>query len=139
MDANEIVAAITERVKDAANVSVVFGDIMETTGGVSVIPVASVKVSGGGGGGTGPGKRRGGVDETTAESQSGLGLGLSVTAKPLGYIEVKGDNARFVPIADVTKIAVGGLLATSLFLVTVNRLMRFKAWKKHRKMILAHR
>lgn len=46
MDANEIIAAITERVKDTANVQVVFGETVETAAGVSIIPVASVKVSG---------------------------------------------------------------------------------------------
>lgn len=128
MDANEIVAAITDRIKDTANVSVVFGDTIETAAGISIIPVASVKLSGGGG--RGHGKWR--TDDTEADSSKGLGLGLMVAAHPLGYIEIKGEGARFVPTPDVTKIAVGGLVASGLLLMTINRAMRFKAWQKRK-------
>jgi uncharacterized spore protein YtfJ len=132
MDANEIVTAITERVRDAANVNVVFGDPVETAGGVTIIPVASIKVSGGG---TGRSRRSGEGGEAAAGTDrgmglGGMGLGVKVMAKPLGYIEIKGDNARFVPIPDVTRIAVGGMFVTGLTLLTANRFLRFKKWSR---------
>jgi uncharacterized spore protein YtfJ len=130
MDANEIVAAITDRVRDAANVNVVFGDIIEGPGGVSIIPVASVKVSGGGGGGGGNKRKRDAAEEGAANEGTGLGLGVSVTAKPIGYIEVKGEGARFIPTPDVTKMVVSGTIAFGMLLLTAMKLMRFKAFKQ---------
>jgi uncharacterized spore protein YtfJ len=135
MDAYEIVTAITERVKDTANVSVVFGDMIETAAGVSIIPVASVKISGGGGG-HGRGRKR--PEETEAQTENGMGLGVMVTAQPLGYIEVKNDTARFVPTPDITKIAVAGFLLTGLVLMTLNRLMRFRTMKTHKSLQHSH-
>lgn len=128
MDANEIITSITERVRDTANVRAVFGEPVETAGGVIVIPVAAVKIAGGGGGGTG--RRREGEAEAPTGNDRGLGLGLRVTAMPLGYIEVKEGNARFVHIADMTKVAVAGMLTVSLVLLTTTRLMRLMVWKK---------
>lgn len=136
MEANDIVAAITERVRDTANVNVVFGETVETASGISIIPVASVKVSGGGGGSRGHSRRR--LEDAEAEIGNGMGLGLMVAAQPLGYIEIKDDGARFVPTPDVTKIAVVGLMASSLLLVTVNRVMRFRAWQKRKMWRHAH-
>jgi uncharacterized spore protein YtfJ len=138
MDANEIITSITERVKDAANVRVVFGEPVETTSGVTIIPVASVKVAGGGGGGTGRGRRRESEETAATGNEGGMGLGLKVMATPLGYIEVKDGTARFVHIADMTKIAVGGMLLTGLLLLAATRCMRFKAWKQRQKMGWRH-
>lgn len=63
-----------------------------------------------------------------------MGLGVNIMARPLGYIELKEGEARFVPIADVTKIAVGGMLVAGLALLTMNRFMSFKAIRKRQKM-----
>ena len=121
MSPEEIISTITDRVKDTANVKVVFGEPV-TAAGVTIIPVATVKVAGGGGGGGG-GKGRGKLPAENAEAlETGMGLGLQVSAKPLGYIEVKDGAARLVPIVDVTKVAVVGLVAAGLTLITFGKL-----------------
>ncbi|HTH72534.1 MAG TPA: spore germination protein GerW family protein [Candidatus Pristimantibacillus sp.] len=118
MSPEEIISTITDRVKDTANVKVVFGEPV-TAAGVTIIPVATVKVAGGGGGGKGRGK----LPAENAEAlETGMGLGLQVSAKPLGYIEVKDGAARLVPIVDVTKVAVVGLVAAGLTLITFGKL-----------------
>ena len=118
MSPEEIISTITDRVKDTANVKVVFGEPV-TAAGVTIIPVATVKVAGGGGGGKGRGK----LPAENAEAlETGMGLGLQVSAKPLGYIEVKNGAARLVPIVDVTKVAVVGLVAAGLTLITFGKL-----------------
>ncbi|HEU4985140.1 MAG TPA: hypothetical protein VFT58_05820 [Nitrososphaera sp.] len=123
MTPKEIISSITERVKDTANVKVVFGDPVES-GGVTVIPVASVKVAGGGGGGRGRGVA---VTEEGVEVEGGVGMGLQITARPLGYIEVVNGSAKLVPIVDVTKIAIGSMIAGTLALLTVGRRMAKRA------------
>ncbi len=123
MSPEEIINQITERVKETANVDVVFGAAV-VSGGVTVIPVASVKVAGGGGGGRG---RDVSPVEGEDVSESGMGVGLHVTARPLGYIEIKDGSARLVPIPDVTKIAIGGMIAGTLALMTVAKLLTKRA------------
>lgn len=119
MTPEEIISTITDRVKDTANVRVVFGDPVES-GGVTVIPVASVKIAGGGGGGRGKSNILPVEGEEAPEG--GVGLGLQITAKPLGYIEVKEGSARLIPIVDVTKVAIGSMIAGTLALMTVAKL-----------------
>lgn len=123
MTPEEIINTITERVKDTANVKVVFGDPVES-GGVTVIPVATVKVAGGGGGGKGHGAT---LTEEGMEVEGGMGMGLQITSKPLGYIEIVNGSARLVPIADVTKLAIGGMIAGTLALLTVAKLLAKRA------------
>lgn len=132
MNANEIMSIISDRVKDTANVHVVFGEPIEAMG-VVIIPVASVKVAGGGGGGTGKEKPPQAEEEKTG---GGMGLGMQITATPIGYIEVKAGDARFVNVVDMTKIAIGGMLISGLALLTVGR---FLGYKNRRSRMLAHK
>lgn len=122
MDANEIIQLISDRVKDTANVQVIFGEPI-VSGGVTIVPVASIRVAGGGG------KTKAKVSEQGADSR---GMGLKVVTRPLGYIEIKEGHAVFVPIPDVTKIAVGGMVVAGLALMTAVRVMQLMAWKKQK-------
>ena len=120
MTPEEIIGTITERVRDTANVKVVFGDPIEMSG-VTVIPVATVKVAGGGGGGTG---RLGRLPlEGEEQQQSGMGLGLQIMTKPLGYIEVVEGKAKLVPIVDVTKVAIVSMVTTGLAFVSLAKIL----------------
>ncbi|HEY6737155.1 MAG TPA: spore germination protein GerW family protein [Candidatus Saccharimonadia bacterium] len=117
MDAQQVIDMVSQRVRDTANVEAVFGKPIQS-GEVTMIPVATVKVAGGGGGGVG--RSKGAAEE--GKQDRGLGLGLHVTARPLGYIEVINGRARMVNIVDKNKLALSGLLAGGLFLVSVLRL-----------------
>ena len=127
MTPDEIINTVSERVKDTANVKVVFGEPVESAG-VTVIPVATVKVAGGGGGGRGKGVILP-VEGEEAAQESGMGMGLQITARPLGYIEIKEGSARLMPIPDVTKIAIGGMIAGTFALMTIG-----KIWLKRVKL-----
>jgi uncharacterized spore protein YtfJ len=85
---------LAERVGGVANAGAVFGDPVER-GGVTVIPVAKVRWGAGGGGGTGVKSRQGGED--TGE---GGGGGAGVMASPVGYIEIRDGEARFVRVRE---------------------------------------
>ena len=128
MTPEEIIGTITERVRDTANVKVVFGDPIEMSG-VTVIPVATVKVAGGGGGGSGRPSRL--PLEGDEQSQSGMGLGLQIMSKPLGYIEVVEGKAKLVPIVDVTKVAIVSMITTALAFVSLAKLLT-KRFKMHK-------
>lgn len=122
MSPEEIINSITERVKDTANVKVVFGDPVESAG-VTVIPVAMVKVAGGGGGGKGRNAAVVATEGLEEQPEGGMGMGLQIVAKPLGYIEVSNGKARLIPIVDVTKIAIGGMIAGTLALMTIGKML----------------
>lgn len=83
---DDLVQRLAERLGLPARASAVFGDAVERSG-VTVIPVA--KASWGFGGGSGG---------EVANQGSGGGGGAVVA--PIGFIEVRQDEARFVPIRD---------------------------------------
>ena len=81
----ELLERLAERIGAHAGASAAFGEPVERDG-VTVIPVAqSVLGSGAGGGGQLDGP------------DSGLGAGAGAVTRPLGYIEITGDGAVFVP------------------------------------------
>lgn len=117
MTAEEIMSAITDQVKDTANVRVIFGNPV-TADGVTVIPVGAVKIAGGGGG-----SHAGAAPQGEGEAaESGMGLGVKVITRPLGYIEVSNGSAKLIPIIDVTRIVLASLVATGLALLTFGKL-----------------
>ncbi len=124
MDVQTVINSVTERVKDTANVRVVFGDPVEARD-VTIIPVAAVKVSGGGGGGFKPS-----TDAGDEAGDQGMGLGLHVTSTPIGYIEIRDGEATMVDIVDKNKLALGGLIIGGALLLTAAKVFAWKA--KHR-------
>lgn len=84
VEASDLVARLADRVGGAARAEAVFGEPVER-GGLTVIPVARAAWGFGGGGG-------GDAD------QQGSGGGGGGTVRPLGYIEVRENEARFVPL-----------------------------------------
>jgi hypothetical protein len=99
---------LIERVGGRASVQAVFGEPIQR-GDLTVVPVAKVRWAFGGGAGTGPA-------ETEA---SGSGAGGGVMADPAGYLEIRGDEARFRPIGPAfpspALVIAGGLTAAIVF------------------------
>lgn len=128
MKVQEVIDKVTERVKDTANVKVVFGDPIEARD-VTIIPVASVKFSGGGGGGMGTE----GLENDEAEAAghkgkgSGMGIGMQVTTSPVGYIEVRDGEATMVDIVDKNKLAMATAVTGGLLLLMFAKLFVWKA------------
>jgi uncharacterized spore protein YtfJ len=104
--ADELIGALADRVGAQYGASTVFGAPVERDG-VTVIPVAAVRV--GFGGGTGSDPAKGGEGE-------GAGAGASMTA--VGYIELKDGGSRFVPTVRpermVAMVCVVGLVIVAL-------------------------
>jgi uncharacterized spore protein YtfJ len=92
-DIHDVLKEVSENIEKSANVKTVFGDPIHVEGR-TIIPVATVSVS-------------------------GAGTGLHVESKPVGYIEITAEGAKFVPTPDSTKIAlrgiVNGIVAVGMF------------------------
>jgi uncharacterized spore protein YtfJ len=113
---------LAERLGASASASSVFGEPVERDG-VTVIPVARVRWGVGGGsgrgtgGGRGRGRRRGKADVSElgapgdqSEQSEGVGGGGGAQASPLGFIELRGGQARYRRVHDPLRLAVAGLL-----------------------------
>ena len=97
--ADELIAALADRLGARFGVSSVFGEPVERDG-VTVIPVAAVRLGFGGGTGSDPAKQQEG---------EGAGGGASMTAA--GYIELKDGRSRFVPIVRPERMVALAFLA----------------------------
>jgi uncharacterized spore protein YtfJ len=95
---------ILEGARDAISVGRVYGDPIEQEG-VTVIPAAKV---GGGGGGGGD------------DAQNG-GAGFGVGARPVGAFVIRGDQVRWVPAVDITRVLLIGLAALLVLRSIVGR------------------
>ncbi|KPK46911.1 MAG: hypothetical protein AMJ77_04790 [Dehalococcoidia bacterium SM23_28_2] len=106
-----MVASISEKLKVAANVKVVYGE-PQVVEGKTIIPVAVASYGFGAGSGTGP----------QGEGSGGGGGGLRV--KPLGVVEVTAERTRFIPVIDVNRLATLGLIALVVVLFWFRRTFR---------------
>jgi len=94
----ELIATISERLKAAADVKVVYGE-PQVIEGKTIIPVAVASY--GFGAGSGGGK----------QGTGGGGGGGGMRVKPVGVVEITAERTRFIPIVDVNRLATLGLIA----------------------------
>jgi uncharacterized spore protein YtfJ len=97
-----LIEAVVDRIGGEFGTAKIFGDPVEREG-VTVIPVAAVRMGFGGGTRSDPSKRHDG---------EGAGGGGTITAA--GYIELKQGTSRFVPVLRPERMAVmllGAVLA----------------------------
>jgi uncharacterized spore protein YtfJ len=125
MDLQTVINNVADKIKDSANVRVVFGEPIDTQG-VTIIPVATVKLAGGGGGGN----KLAESSDGSVSPDKGMGMGVRLTTTPVGYIEVRDGEATMIDIVDKNKLAVGGLIIGGLVVLTFAKLFVWKA--KHR-------
>ena len=109
---------IQELVSDARevfNARRVIGEPYEKNG-VTVIPVVSIGGGGGGGGGAG-------TDESRGQG-SGGGGGFGMGARPVGAYVIRGDDVRWVPAVDVTRLIAGVQILGVVALLTMRSISR---------------
>jgi uncharacterized spore protein YtfJ len=73
---------------------------------VTVIPVASIM--GGGGGGAG---EQGAAPDSGQAGGAGGGFGFGLGARPVGAFEIRDGKTRWRPAMDVTRLALGAMVA----------------------------
>ena len=111
MSEQELVTAITDRLKASGDVKVVFGE-PQVIEGKAIVPVASVAYGFGVGSGMGRRERGGG------------GGGGGVRVKPLGVLEITAEQTRFVPFVDATRLGTLGIAASVVIVWLLLRAFR---------------
>ena len=106
--------------RDAISVGRVFGEPFEKNG-VTILPAASVR--GGGGGGSG---------ESPQGEGKGTGGGFGVTARPVGAYVIRGDEVRWEPAVDVTRMALMGQAVAVIALLVIRSIVKSRAKTKAR-------
>jgi uncharacterized spore protein YtfJ len=102
----ELLAAISERLKATAHVKVVYGE-PQVIEGKTIIPVAVASYGFGAGVG-----------------EQGSGGGGGVRVKPIGCLEITAERTRFVPIVDVNRLAMLGIMASVCIVWMLTRALR---------------
>jgi uncharacterized spore protein YtfJ len=110
---------------DSATVRTVFGEPI-TADGVTVLPVAKVRVSGGGGGGTGPMPAGAGGDAPSGDA-GGSGSGFLRSCRPARVYTIRDGHVAWRPAVDVNKIIVGGQIIAVVALLTVRAFIRTRS------------
>lgn len=114
---NDLAHTLLERIGGTSGTQMVFGPPHEEAG-LTVIPVAEVAYRFGLGMGGGSGAR---PDENAQGSGGGAGAGANVRTHPIGYIEITGDKASFVPAFDLTRIIIAALVTLAIIVLAVTR------------------
>ena len=118
---SDLIERIAERLGGSARATAVFGTPVEREG-VTVIPVARVRLGFGAGGGAGRGDTEG----------SGSGGGGGASASPAGYIELRDGKATFQrirgtpPLWVIPLIVLAGGIAIAEILRSVRMIVRRK-------------
>ena len=101
---------VIDQVRDVVTGRRVFGEAFEKNG-VTVIPAASVRGGGGGGG--------------DADEAGGGGFGLD--ARPVGAFVIKGEDVRWIPAMDVSRIILGFQLVVIVALLSWRSVAKARA------------
>ena len=114
--ADRLIGTMAEKLGAVARAATVFGDPVERDG-VTVIPVAKARWGFGGGGGQRRDEGSGGMHE------DGAGGGGGVLVTPVGFIEIKNNEANFRRIRTVPLpwIIAGGVISLLLLRERVKR------------------
>jgi uncharacterized spore protein YtfJ len=104
MTTKELIDSAVAHLKASASVKTVYGEPI-VVDGKTIIPVA--KVAYGFGGGMGPQTKEKG-------EAAGQGAGGGLSAKPVGMVEIAGNETKFVPIAPKRTVAMTALFASGI-------------------------
>ncbi|HEU5261193.1 MAG TPA: spore germination protein GerW family protein [Gemmatimonadales bacterium] len=114
MSTKELIDSAVQHLRTSASVKTVYGEPV-VIDGKTIIPVA--KVAYGFGGGTGTKKAPPGEAGKEAVAEAGEGAGGGVAAKPVGIVEVTGQETKFLPFGQAKKLAIAAAIGSGLGLV----------------------
>jgi uncharacterized spore protein YtfJ len=114
--ADRFIATMAEKLGAVARAATVFGDPVER-GGITVIPVAKARWGFGGGGG----QRK--VEGSGGKQEDGAGGGGGAQVTPVGFIEIKNNEANFrrTRTVPLSWIVVGSVVSLLLLRERVKR------------------
>lgn len=115
MSTKELIDSAVEHLRASAGVKTVYGDPV-VIDGKTIIPVA--KVAYGFGGGTGTKKASQTKDANGSPvANTGEGAGGGVAAKPVGVVEISGQETKFVGFGQAKRLAWAAAIGSGLGLV----------------------
>lgn len=115
MSTKELIDSAVEHLHASASVKTVYGEPVAIDG-KTIIPVA--KVAYGCCGGTGTKKTSAGLEgKASVAGESGEGAGGGLTAKPVGVVEISGEETKFVPFAQTRKLTLAAAIGSGLGLM----------------------
>lgn len=109
----------------------VFGEPIQQ-GDTTLIPVASVTYGFGSGQGWGRGKEEDAPPDAPTGEGSGAGGGGGGMARPLGYIKIDANGAKWEPTVDPTRVVVGGMALAGWIVFWVMMMIRSVAAAKRK-------
>ena len=122
MKRDDVFQGMADTLKEGFDVGKAFGKPMEVQG-TTVIPVARIALRGGEG-----------VPPGEEEKQAGGGFGFWGGVTPVGYIQAKEGDVRWVQVIDWTRVIGNVSAVLLLFGMKAHRRKEFKkAWKAYRK------
>ena len=122
MRTKELIDSAVEHLQTTASVKTVYGDPV-VVDGKTIIPVARVAL--GFGGGTGHKKMNGAGGHESDPGDAGEGAGGGVSAKPVGVVEISGQETKFIPFGQTKKLTIVALISSGIGLAL--------GWLLHRK------
>jgi len=126
-----IISDVTEKIQNSTNVKAIFGEPVEK-GDVTVIPVSRLAIYGGGGGGSE--KRVEKTDENENQEKKndgGMGLAFITKADPVGFIQIKNNEAVYKEITDHKRIVLAGIGLGAFAVFSLSRLLKRWLKRKH--------
>ncbi|MGE5144107.1 MAG: GerW family sporulation protein [Acidobacteriota bacterium] len=112
MSAKELIEGAVDRLRASASVKSVYGDPI-TVDGKTVIPVAKVAYGFGAGHGSGTHQKKTANGKTPVEGE-GEGAGGGVAARPVGVVEITGQETKFVQFGAPKKLMITALVGAGL-------------------------
>ncbi|HTH64894.1 MAG TPA: spore germination protein GerW family protein [Gemmatimonadales bacterium] len=112
MSAKELIEGAVEQLRSSASVKTVYGDPI-VVDGKTVIPVAKVAYGFGAGHGSGTHAKKSPDGKTPVEGE-GEGAGGGVAARPVGVVEITGQETKFVPFGAPKKLMITALVGAGL-------------------------
>ena len=112
MSTKELIDSAVQHLRTSASVKTVYGDPV-VSDGKTIIPVARVAYGFGGGTGTKKSAATAGGKEPAADAV-GEGGGGGMTAKPVGVVEISGQETRFIQFGQTKKVAIAALIGSGI-------------------------
>lgn len=112
MSAKELIEGAVEQLRSSASVKTVYGDPI-VVDGKTVIPVAKVAYGFGAGHGSGTHAKKS-PDGKAPVAGEGEGAGGGIAARPVGVVEITGQETKFVPFGAPKKLMITALVGAGL-------------------------
>ena len=102
---SDLVSSAMASIKEMVDVNTIIGKPIETSGGITIIPISRVTFGFGAGGSEFEPKK-----ESVQNGLFGGGSGAGVSITPVGFLTVSGDEVKMVPVCDATGMAVDKII-----------------------------